>query len=151
MRIRATRTINAPTPIIWEYLRDYANIHRFHPGVRYSEFTEGTTRNGMDSTRICYFHSGDSLRERVTEWKEGEGYTVEIYESTMPFRDGKASLGVRELPNGQSQAYMEMEWKPTKRWMAPMMYLMFRFKAAPSILKGLEDLYRSEHTLHAFA
>lgn len=65
----------------------------------------------------------------------------------MFIKKAKATLGVRLLGDNESEAYMNMEMTPKYKLMLPMMYLMFRFVAAPSILKGLEKIYHKEHQL----
>ena len=65
----------------------------------------------------------------------------------MPVKNASATLGVNSLGANKTEIYMKIEMTPNNRLMQPMMYLMFKYKVIPGILKGLEDLYIVEHKL----
>jgi len=49
------------------------------------------------------------LKERVTDWKENQSYTVDIYETPMPMmKRSLTTLGVPELGNQASEVYMDI-------------------------------------------
>ena len=147
MRISVKRTIEAPSEELWAYLADYSNIHRFHPLLKGSHFTEGTQTCEIGSTRQCDMKNGDYLREKITDWKDQSHYSVNVYETSMPIKESSATLGVRPLDGSRTEVYMNLEMTPKYKIMAPVMYLLFKYFAAPSILKGLEKLHRDEHKL----
>ncbi len=68
-----------------------------------------------------------------------------FYDSSMPMKNSSATFGVRKLDSGGSEIYMEIETEPTNKLMQPMMYLMFRFKMIPGIIKGLDDFYKKDN------
>ena len=144
MKITAKRTIKATTDALWKYVGDYSNIYRFNPLISHSHFNDGTTSCEVGSTRQCDMKTGDYLKERVTDWKEGSHYEVEIYETSMPIKKASARLGVNNIDDETSEAFMEMDITARYAVLTPIMYLMFKYIAAPGILKGLEKLYRSE-------
>ena len=92
--------------------------------------------------------TGDYLKERITEWKEGSHYSVEIYDTSMPVKKANATMGLHKISEQVTEVYMDMEIVPKYTVLGPLMYLMFKFVAAPGILKGLEKLQRSEAQLH---
>jgi len=149
MKINIKRKINAPAAALWAYLADYENIHRFHPLIKSegSHYIEGSDTCELGSLRQCNFTDGHHIKEKLIEWKDGSHYTVDIYDSTMPMKAAKATLGVKDLGGNQSEAFMKMEVTPKYKIMQPMMYLMFRYRNGPMILKGLEDIYKKEHQL----
>lgn len=147
MRINIKRTINAPSDALWNYLADYSNIHRFHPLLKGSGFVDGASTCEVGSTRQCDMKDGNFLKERITDWKEGSHYSVDIYETSMPIKSAQATLGVKPLNRDYSEAYMELNMEPKYKILQPFMFLMFRFVAAPSILKGLEKIYKEEQAL----
>ena len=147
MKINLTRRINAPAEVLWTYLADYSNIQRFHPLLKNSHFVDGADTCELGSTRQCNMKDGHFLKEKVVDWKENSHYTVDIYETSMPIKNAKATLGVTQLGNNQTDAYMQLEMTPKYKIMQPIMWLMFRFVAAPSILKGLEKLYKQEQAI----
>jgi len=147
MKVKVKRKINAPSAILWAYLADYSNINRFHPLLKKSEFIEGSESCEIGSTRQCDMKDGNHIKERVTDWKEGSHYSVEIYDTSMPMKNSKATMGLNKLSANETEAYMHMDIEPKYKLMQPMMYLMFRYKMGPAILKGLEDLYKEEHAV----
>lgn len=147
MKIKVKRRINAPSEVLWKYLGDYSNIYKFNPLIKDSHFNEGTTACEIGSTRQCNMKTGDYLKERITDWKEGSHYTVEIYDTSMPVKKADATLGLNQIDDETTETYMEMEIIPKYAILKPMMYLMFKYYAAPGILKGLEKLYRTESQL----
>jgi len=149
MTINIKRKINAPSDALWTYLADYENIHRFHPLIKSegSHYLEDSNSCELGSLRQCNFTDGNWIKEKLIELKEGSHYTVDIYESNMPMKEAKATLGVKSLGENQSEAFMKMEITPKYKIMQPMMYLMFRYRNGPMILKGLEDIYKKEHQL----
>ena len=144
MKIEVNRTISAPASALWAYLSDYANIYRFHPLLKGSYFIEGTKHCAIGATRQCDFKDGHYLKERVTDWAEGSHYTVEIYDTSMPMNHATATLGVRAIGEGKSEAYMHLNIAPKYSAMQPMMFLMFRFFTGPAILRGLDQLQQRE-------
>ena len=144
MKITAKRKINASASDLWAYLGDYANIYRFNPLIKHSEFNDGTVSCEVGSTRQCDMSTGDYLKEKVTDWEEGSHYSVEIYETSMPIKTANATLGVTPLDENTSEAYMIMEIQPKYTILGPLMYMMFRYIAAPGILRGLEKIQRKE-------
>ena len=147
MKIRAKKEINATSEELWNYLGDYSNIYKFNPLIKHSHFNEETTTCEIGSTRQCDMSTGDYLKERITEWKEGSHYSVEIYDTSMPIKKAYATLGLNKIDSKTTEAYMEMEIIPKYAILAPMMYLMFKYIAAPRILKGLEKINRAESQL----
>ena len=148
MKISTKRKINATPEALWNHLGDYSNIYKFNPLIKDSHFNEGTTTCEVGSTRQCDMKTGDYLKERITDWKEGSHYSVEIYDTSMPVKKANATLGLNKIDDHTTEAYMEMEIVPKYAILGPMMYLMFKFIAAPGILKGLEKINRSESPLN---
>lgn len=150
MKITIKRTNNAPAEVLWSYLSDYSNIVRFHPLLDHSEFIEGSQTCEIGATRQCDMKDGNYIREKVVEWEEGSHYTVDVYDTSMPIKNGgRATLGVRPLDENRSETYMIMNVEPENKLMQPMLYLMFKLQVGPVILKGLEELYQKEQSLQA--
>jgi len=144
MKVAVKRNINGPADTIWAYLADYSNIHKFHPLLKDSHFVDGAKTCDLGSTRQCNMKDGNYLKERIVDWVEGSHYTVDIYDTSMPIKNAKATLGVKAIGPNQTEAYMHMELEPKYKILQPVMYLMFRFFAAPTLLKGLEKLHKQE-------
>lgn len=144
MKINVRRKIKATPEALWNYLGDYSNIYKFNPLIKHSHFNEGTTTCEIGSTRQCDMATGDYLKERITDWKEGSHYTVEIYDTSMPVKKAFATLGLNTINDQTTEAFMEMEIIPKYAILGPVIYLMFKYIAAPGILKGLEKITHTE-------
>lgn len=147
MKIHVKRTINGSTEDLWSYLADYSNIVKFHPLLSDSHFIEGSQSCEIGSTRQCDLKDGNYIKEKVIEWEEGSHYTVDIYESSLPVKKAIATLGVRPLENGKSEAYMKMDIKSKYAILSPFLFLMYRFYGGPALLKGLEKTHNLEKDL----
>ena len=54
----------------------------------------------MGASRHCDFPGEGYVKERVTEWKPGEAYTLEIYEGTVPFGSAFGSISLVDDGDG---------------------------------------------------
>ena len=111
-KIIETFKSNASPEAAWALLSDFGNIDFFNPNLKDSYLLEGSSETGVGTLRQCNLADGKNyIRERVVDWKEGESYTIDIYEGTMPLTNILTTLGVR--PKGQgSELFMEMEYTP---------------------------------------
>jgi hypothetical protein len=144
MEILVTKKINATKEEVWHLVADYANIHRFHPLLKTSGFIEGSCTHEPGATRQCDMLDGSFLKERITDWKEGSHYSVEVYETSMPVKDSHATIGITALNSSTSLAYMFITMKAKYLFLKPLLYLVFQFYAGPAILRGLSKAVRRE-------
>lgn len=142
--LTVTRTTEQPPARVWALLADYQRIAPWNPNVAASRLIDDSHPMGVGALRQCDLADGKNwIRERVTDWREGESYTVEIYEGTMPVQDAFATLGVRPLDDGGSEAYMTMRYQPKMGVMGKVMdvVMMRRMmtKMMGSLLAGLDQ------------
>lgn len=149
MKIKVSRTVNAPAEGLWQYVGDFSNIYRFHPFLKGSHFIDGATSNDIGSTRQCNFKDGNYVKEQIIEWKEGSLYTVDIIESSIPIKYGKGTVGISPIDENNTEVFMELDVTPKNKLMAPMMYLMYKRKVVPAILQRLEEVYTIESKTEA--
>lgn len=110
-QIHLTQKIEHPAASVWLWLKDYGNIHRIHPALGGSH-VEGGQSSGVGAIRHCEMKMGGFyLKEKVTDWKEGQSYTVDIYDTSMPMmKRSLATLGVRALGNQACEVHMDIEY-----------------------------------------
>ena len=81
--------VNAPKEKVWEVLADLGAIYKWNPGVSHSHSTSESSQ-GEGATRHCDLqNSGRNigyLEERVIDWREGEGFKIDIYKSNLPIK-----------------------------------------------------------------
>ncbi|MFQ6019732.1 MAG: SRPBCC family protein [Dehalococcoidia bacterium] len=76
--------IDAPKERVWQVLADLGGIYKWNPGVSRSYSTSKNSQ-GDGATRHCNLQKeGDYLKERAMDWREGEGYKIDVYESNLP-------------------------------------------------------------------
>lgn len=81
--------INAPKEKVWEVLAELGDIYKWNPGVSHS-YSTSEINQGEGVTRHCDLQSSGRnigyLEERAIDWREGEGFKIDIYESNMPIK-----------------------------------------------------------------
>ena len=78
--------IDAPKEKVWEVLADLGSIYKWNPGVAHSRSTSDST-GGEGAMRHCDLQrKGDYLEERAFDWRDGEGYKIDIYETNLPIK-----------------------------------------------------------------
>ncbi len=94
--------IDAPQEKVWAAIADFGNVANLSPGIKKSYLTSEVT-GGVGATRHCDLALyGATVDERIVEWDEGEGFRIDIYESTrLPIiKTSGGSLQVREHEGG---------------------------------------------------
>lgn len=142
--IEVTRTIHQPVARVWELLADFQNIARWNPNLNDSYLLEGSQEQGVGASRQCDLADGKNwIRERITDWKEGEAYSIDIFEGTMPLASASATLGVRSLGPNRSEAYMIFDYVPKMgvvgRVMDVVMMRKMLTRNIDNVLVGLEE------------
>ncbi len=82
--------INAPKETVWEVLAYLGIIYKWKPGVSHSYSTSSETV-GEGAMRHCDLQNAKGgsigyLEERAFDWRDGEGFTIDIYESNLPLK-----------------------------------------------------------------
>lgn len=145
MKISVNRQINAPVGAIWFYLADFGNIHKFHPQLRESQYTQGSIKCEVGATRHCDFKNGHYLKERIIDLKSNAYYTVELESTSLPFKSGTITTGVRPQSDKKCEAFIEFDVLPKYKLLAPVMFMILKYSVGFGILKGLEKLYNTQN------
>lgn len=93
--------IDAPRQIVWAKLTDLGAVQDFNPGVRRSYYTS-EQREGIGASRHCDLKPFGSVDERILDWRDGEAFTLEIYQgkNTPPFKKALAHFSVQGDDDG---------------------------------------------------
>lgn len=111
--ISVTRAIAAPAGEVWAVLARYGDVAAFSPHLAGSAILPGGPPTGVGALRQCDPSNGSSyIRERVTDWREGASYRVEIYEGSMPIRAAFSTAGVKSTGPSSSEAKIEIGYSP---------------------------------------
>ncbi len=92
--------IDAPKEKVWEVLADLGGIYKWNPGVSHSRSTSESS-GGEGATRHCDLSNPSGyLEERAFDWREGEGYKIDIFESSFPIERNVVEFTVRADRDG---------------------------------------------------
>ena len=77
-------TINTPKAKVWEVLSNLETVQEYDGGVA-KAFYVSEEREGIGAARHCDLPDGTYVRERIVDWRGGEGYTINVYEDGTEF------------------------------------------------------------------
>ena len=101
--------IDASQEQVWAVLSDLGSIYKWNPGIAHSHTTSDEAR-GDNAMRQCDLPDGGFLRERAFNWSEGEGFTIEVYETSLPLKE--SFVDFRTAPEGEATVVnLQMDYK----------------------------------------
>ena len=139
--ISKTMTIDLPAERAWEILADFGGLHKFHPKVKSSPLLSAKGP-GVGCARRCNFYDGTSVVERVIQWDEGTGFTMEMSEFSMPIQSANAFMKV--IPAGKSKSEVTIAMDVVPKYglfgvvMANVVLRPFAKSVFTQVIRGLE-------------
>ncbi len=101
--------INASKKEVWDIISDIGAIQNFNPNVSKSFYTS-EIKEGIGASRHCDLLPMGKVEERIISWKEGEEFTIEIYESkSVPFL-GEGKFVLKE-EGGKTDVTMSLTYR----------------------------------------
>ena len=102
--------IDASKEKLWAVLADLETVQHYSPAITKAYYTS-EVRDGVGAARQCDFDGG-YVRERVTEWKPGEGYAINVYEGSdiAPFESIDVRFVLRDAEQGTAVS-LELEYR----------------------------------------
>ena len=92
---RSEIRIDSAKENVWQVLADFGAVQNFAAGVSRSYYTSDK-KEGVGVSRHCdLVNPSGYVEERVTDWREGDGYTFEIYESNAPLKTASADMSLK--------------------------------------------------------
>ena len=94
-------TIDSPKASVWEVLSDLETVQSYDSGVT-KAFYVSKEREGVGAARHCDLPDGTYVRERIVDWREGEGYTINVYDdgTEFPMSDQTAEFTLQDSGEG---------------------------------------------------
>ena len=91
--------IDASKDKVWDTLADLGGIYKWNPGVSSSHSTSESS-SGEGATRHCDLQTPGGknmgyLEEKAFDWREGEGFKIDVYETNMPLKNNVVSFTVK--------------------------------------------------------
>jgi len=123
-RVYASSVIDAPAAKVWEKVRDFNALPRWHPRIRESRIENGEPSDKIGCVRDFRLQNGDRLREKLLGLSDYDMFcTYSILESPMPLTDYMATLRLTPVSDG-NRTFIE--------WTA-------EFECAPDVAAELVD------------
>ena len=88
--------INAPKEQVWAVLSDLGSIYKWNPGVSHS-YSTSESSGSEGATRHCDIKSPlkGYLEERAFDWRDGEGFKIDIYDTNFPLKRNVVQFSLR--------------------------------------------------------
>ena len=88
--------INAPASVVWDTVKDFDALNRWHPAVAKTEIVEGTN-NTVGAVRVLTLGDGGTIREKLVAW-DGNGRSLKytILEGVLPVSSYESTITVAE-------------------------------------------------------
>ena len=99
MAVTSNVNIDAPPDKVWSVLADLGSIYKWNPGVAKSHTTSELTQ-GEGATRHCDLDDKNYLKERAFDWREGESFKIDVFESTLPLASNIVTFRVAPAGDG---------------------------------------------------
>jgi uncharacterized protein YndB with AHSA1/START domain len=100
-RVYISSVIDAPASRVWERVRDFNALPRWHPRIRDSRIENGEPSDRVGCVRDFHLQNGDRIREKLLGLSDYDMFcTYAILESPMPLTDYVATLRLTPITDG---------------------------------------------------
>ncbi len=100
-RVYISSVIAAPAAKVWERVRDFNALPRWHPAIRESRIENAEPSDKVGCVRDFRLQNGDRIRERLLGLSDYDLFcTYSILESPMPLANYVATLRLTPVTDG---------------------------------------------------
>lgn len=100
-RVYVSSVIPAPIEKVWERVRDFNGLPKWHPRIRESRIENAEPSDRIGCIRNFQLQNGDGLREQLLGLSDYDFfYTYAILESPMPLSDYISTLRLTKITDG---------------------------------------------------
>ncbi len=101
-RVYVSSVIGAPADRVWERVRDFNGLPRWHPAIRESRIENGEPADRVGCVRDFYLQNGDRIREQLLGLSDYDMFcTYSILDSPMPLQNYVATLRLTPVTDGE--------------------------------------------------
>jgi mxaD protein len=96
--LTVTKSIDvaAPASAVWDVVKDFDALNRWHPAVARTEIVEGSN-NAVGAVRVLTLGDGGTVREKLLAYEaDGRSMTYSILEGVLPVSDYESTITVAE-------------------------------------------------------
>lgn len=106
-RVYVSTVIGAPASRVWERIRDFNALPRWHPSIRDSRIEDALPADKVGCIRNFNLQNGDNIREQLLGLSDYDMFcTYSILESPMPLEDYVATIRLTPVTEGD-RCFME--------------------------------------------
>ena len=92
-RVYVSSVIQAPASRVWERIRDFNGLPKWHPLIRDSRIEDSLPSDKVGCIRHFHLQNGDVIREKLEGLSDYDMFcTYSILESPMPLEDYVATI-----------------------------------------------------------
>ena len=100
-RVYVSSVVDAPAHRVWERVRDFNGLPRWHPRIAESHIEEGEPADRVGCIRNFRLQNGDQIREQLLALSDYDLVcTYSILDSPMPLADYVATLRLTPVSDG---------------------------------------------------
>ncbi|MGI9514523.1 MAG: SRPBCC family protein [Anderseniella sp.] len=100
-RVYVSSVIAAPAAKVWERVRDFNGLPRWHPRIADSQIENGEPSDKVGCIRNFRLQNGDQIREQLLALSDYDTFcTYSILESPMPIENYVATLRLTPVSDG---------------------------------------------------
>ncbi len=100
-RVYVSSVINAPASDVWDRVRDFNGLPRWHPRIRDSRIEDALPADKVGCIRNFHLQNGELIREQLLGLSDYDMFcTYSILESPMPLEDYLATLRLTPVTEG---------------------------------------------------
>ncbi len=100
-RVYVSSVIAAPASKVWERVRDFNSLPRWHPRIADSQIENGEPSDKVGCIRNFRLQNGDQIREQLLALSDYDTFcTYSILESPMPIENYVATLRLTPVSDG---------------------------------------------------
>lgn len=105
----ATIKVKVPKQKVWKVLEDFSSVEKFATTIKSSPIV-GDKTSGIGAKRKCTFNDGSSLVEEIIDYKEEQGFLMELSEHSLPLKSMQAEMKVSEIDENTCEIYMSSDF-----------------------------------------
>lgn len=118
--------INITPAAMWQVLSQYGDVSIFHAGVVESHKVAGSSNEAAPGCeRVCNIVDMGLkivLKERIINYREGEGYQYEIYEwKNFPLQKMLFGFSIHPCNSVSSILRIDIDYRAKPGWLTPLM------------------------------
>ena len=100
-RVYTSSVINAPAAKVWERIRDFNGLPKWHPRIRESRIEDALPADKIGCIRNFNLQNGDNIREQLLGLSDYDlFYSYSMLEGPMPLSDYIATLRLTPVTEG---------------------------------------------------